>query len=665
MSKILPRHLERRASVYVRQSSMAQVEHHRESGQRQYALRERALRLGWRVDQVEVIDDDQGRSGASADDRTGFQRLVSGVALGEVGAVFGLEVSRLARSCADWYRLLEVAGLAGALIVDEDGVYDPNHYNDRLLLGLKGTLSEAELHFLRSRMNGGRRNKARRGEFRLRLPAGYVWEEEQIRMDPDERVRDAIHLFFRTFERLGSASRVVRYFEDNHQPFPRRDGWGSLEAAVTWGPLSVARAVSVLHSPIYAGIYAYARNAASEEDEEETAKGGRILIPGSHPGYVTVEQLEANRARLAANRGQYGWERGRGAPRDGSSLLQGIALCGRCGRRMSVCYPRPGVPVYRCRDARTRRFCQDVNGRHVEALIEEVVLEALTREELELAVRAMDTLAERAEELDVQWRKRVEAARYDAQKAARRYHQVEPENRLVARTLEREWNQSLEEVARLERQYEEVRRRPPFELTGEQRRRIMALAADLPRLWRAPTTRPSQRKQIVRLLVDDVTLCTVDVPRGIDVAVRWRSGVVTRHKAERPRSHSWAARPEVVARIEELLGHQGDREIAEVLNAEGHRTGYGHSFTPSRVESLRLRRGMSKARKTAPSVVERIRELAPAHSDAETAELLNAEGLVSATRQDFTEKLILHIRYKHGIRKRSRPESSETTPILR
>ena len=223
MSKVSARHLERRAYVYVRQSSMAQVQNHRESTERQYNLRGRAVVLGWRPEQVEVIDDDQGRSGASAQGRGGFQRLVSDVALGEVGAVLGLEVSRLARSCADWYRLLEVAALSSTLIIDEDGVYDPNHYNDRLLLGLKGTLSEAELHFLKSRMMGGRRNKARRGAFHIRLPVGFVWEDG-IRMDPDERVRDTVQLFFRTFERLASAAAVARYFEDHRQLFPRRDG---------------------------------------------------------------------------------------------------------------------------------------------------------------------------------------------------------------------------------------------------------------------------------------------------------------------------------------------------------------------------------------------------------------------------------------------------------
>jgi DNA invertase Pin-like site-specific DNA recombinase len=341
VGKIGWQHLNRKACLYVRQSSLAQVTHHRESTARQYNLRERAVALGWAAEQVEVIDEDQGLSGASAVGREGFQRLVSDVALGQVGAVLGLEVSRLARSCADWYRLLEVAALAGTLIVDEEGVYDPNHYNDRLLLGLKGTLSEAELHFLKQRMIGGRRNKALRGEYRIRLPVGYVWEKEAgIRMDPDERVRDTVALFFRCFARLGTAAAVARHFEQLRQPFPRRDGWGSPDVAVSWGPLSWSRAAEILRSPIYAGVYAYARKASAEMDAEDPCAGGRILIPGAHPGYITVEQYERNLARLAGNRNLYGGMRTKGSPREGHSLLQGIVLCGRCGRRMSVIYRR-------------------------------------------------------------------------------------------------------------------------------------------------------------------------------------------------------------------------------------------------------------------------------------------------------------------------------------
>ncbi len=596
MSKIAARHLERKAFVYVRQSSLAQVQHHRESTQRQYGLRERAVTLGWRTEQVETIDEDQGQSGASADNRGGFQRLVSEVALGHVGAVLGLEVSRLARSCADWYRLLEVAALAGTLIVDEDGVYDPNHYNDRLLLGLKGTLSEAELHFLKSRMIGGRRNKARRGAFRIRLAVGYVWEEGEIRMDPDERVRDAVGLFFTCFARLGSAAALARHFEEKHQAFPRRDGWGSLGVAASWGALSVSRAVQLLHNPIYAGVYAYARSCPRQEDPEDPGAGGHILLAGAHTGYITVEQYQRNEARLMANRDRYAGTRHKGRAREGPSLLQGIVLCGRCGRHPDIKYERDGSVVYTCRSPQTRRLCQNVHGRHVEPLVEEVLLGALSNEELALAVGALEKYAERSHELDRQWSTCIEAARYEAEKAARRYHRVEPENRLVARTLEAEWNARLLDLERLEKEHAEVRSKPPFELTAAQRERIVALAHDVPRLWRAPTTRPSQRKEILRLLIDDVTLVNADEPWSVTVTVRWKTGAATRHQARRVLPHPQTTAPEVLARIEALYTTQTDREIAARLNAEGLQSGYSKPFTEGMVAHLRDRRALKKYR---------------------------------------------------------------------
>ena len=595
MGKIGANHLERKACVYVRQSSMAQVQYHRESTQRQYNLRERAVVLGWRAEQVEVIDEDQGQSGTSAGERGGFQRLVSAVGMGEVGAILGLEVSRLARSCADWYRLLEIAALARTLIVDEDGVYDPNQYNDRLLLGLKGTLSEAELHFLKQRMIGGRRNKAGRGAFRIRLPVGYVWEEEDgIRMDPDERVRETIQLFFRCFERLGSAMAVARYFEENGQPFPRRDGWGSLEVSVTWGGLSFSRAVAILRNPLYAGAYAYNRRCKEEVDPEEPGAGGRILIRNTHPGYINWEQYGKNGNRLVENRDVYGGMRRKGSAREGRSLLQGIVLCGLCGRHMEVHYGSGGQTTYACHTPRTRRICQAIHGRYVEPLVEEEVLKALTREELELAVRAMEKLQERGEELERQWQKRLEGARYEAEKAARRYHQVEPENRLVTRTLEREWNERLEEVERVEREYHEARQRPPCKLTGEQREKILALAQDIPRLWKASTTRNSQRKQLLRLLIEDVALRNVDVPWSTEVAIQWKTGVVSRHKAQRVVPHPQTTAEEVVTRIKELFEEKTDQETAEMLNAEGYKSGYGNPFTVGGVAHLRKRSGMKK-----------------------------------------------------------------------
>ncbi|MEK6986977.1 MAG: recombinase family protein, partial [Candidatus Thermoplasmatota archaeon] len=374
MGKIGAEHLKRRACVYVRQSSLAQVQHHRESTARQYNLQERAQVLGWPSERVEVIDDDQGKSGASAVERGGFQRLVSQVALGAVGAVFGLEASRLARSCADWYRLLEVAALTDTLIVDEEGVYDPNHYNDRLLLGLKGTLSEAELHFLKQRMLGGRWNKVRRGAYRLRLPTGYVWEaKEGIRMDPDERVRDTVNLFFRSFERIGTAAGVAREFDRIGQLFPRRDGWGGEQDPTSWGPLSISRSVQLLKSPIYAGAYAYGRRHSNEWDDEDPCAGGRILLPGSHPGYISQEQFERNQARLAANRTGTREAGSAGAVREGRALLQGIVLCGVCGRGMTVHYMAKQRPTYVCVSRISNRVCQAIHAPSVDGEVERAI----------------------------------------------------------------------------------------------------------------------------------------------------------------------------------------------------------------------------------------------------------------------------------------------------
>lgn len=596
MSKVLAHHLARKACVYVRQSSLAQVRDHRESGRRQLDFRGRAVALGWQAEQIEVIDEDQGRSGASAEARAGFQRLVADVGLGKVGAVLGLESSRLARSCADWYRLLELAAVTRTLIVDEEGVYDPNHYNDRLLLGLKGTLSEAELHFLKQRMVGGRRNKAKRAAFHIRLPAGYVWDEEEegIRLDPDERVRAAISLFFETFERLRTAVAVARHFEACRQPFPRRDGFGSLQAAPTWGRLCVSRAVAVLKSPIYAGIYAYDRHHAQVMDPEDPCAGGRILVRGAHPGYVTEEAYERNVAQLVSNRNHYRGARQRGSAREGGCLLTGVVLCGGCGRPMNPVYRSRTTATYRCLSSATRRICQIVHARHVDPLVEEVLLETIAAEDLSLALGAMEKLAARAMAMERQWQKRLEAARYEADRAARRYHQVEPENRLVARTLEREWNERLLEVTRVEKEHEEARQEPPIALTPEQREQILALSKDLPRLFCAPTTKVSQKKEILRLLIEDVTLRNEDAPHGIDVAIRWKSGIVSRHRAKRPELRPRTTPAEVVRRIESLYRTKKDKEIAAILNAEGHVSRTGRPYTNLIVAHHRQRNGWRK-----------------------------------------------------------------------
>ncbi len=599
MAKIMPRHLDRKAYIYVRQSSPAQVMNHQESTRRQYQLCERAMRLGWPEQSVDTIDEDQGKSGATAEGRSGFQRMVSDVALGQVGAIVGLEVSRLARSCADWYRLLEVAALAGALIIDEEGVYDPNQYNDRLLLGLKGTLSEAELHFLKQRMITARCNKIRRGEFRIPIPVGYVWDPTQgIRMDPDERVRDTVALFFSTFERLGAALAVVRDFRKHRQMFPRRNNFGSLTTAPTWRHLRVARAVHMLRNPSYAGVYSYARNHAESEDPEDVSAGGRIWLPNAHDAYISLEQYEANVARLVSNRGSFNGMAGKGSPRKGKSLLQGIVLCGVCGRRMQIAYS-PGERVnYWCRRPEMGPCCQWIPGEPVDETVKCAVLETLNREELNLAMKVFDKVAQRNRELQKQWEKRIESAQYEAERAARRYHSVEPENRLVVRTLEQEWNECLREVERVEEKYRRAQESLPLSITDEQREQILTLTQDIPRLWDAPTTQHQHRKQLVRLLIEDVTLRAIDDPWHVEVAIRWKTNVVSRHEAMRPLRRPQTTSTAVVARIEALYRDHTDEEIAKILNDEGHLTGHRKRFTVGRVAHIRHRRHFMKHRPT-------------------------------------------------------------------
>jgi DNA invertase Pin-like site-specific DNA recombinase len=600
VGRINREHLERKAFVYVRQSSLAQVQHHQESTRRQYQLRDRATRLGWPEERIEVVDEDQGRSGTSAEHREGFRRIVSEVAMGQAGAILGLDASRLARSCADWYRLLEVATLTGTLIVDEEGVYDPINYNDRLLLGLKGTLSEAEGHFLKQRMIGGRRTKARRGKFRIRLHAGYIWDsqEEQIRMDPDEQVRDAVNLFFRCFSRIGTALGTVRYFHEHHLEFPRRDGFGSLQVPVTWGPLSVARALQILRSPTYAGIYAYDRHNPEQEDPEDPCAGGRIWKEGSHAGYIGLDDYWRNVARLASNRTFPVASNSTTRAREGRGLLQGIVFCGLCGRRMGIGYTSRGDPVYSCRTAPKRSACQHINGRHVDRVVTQVLLQALSRQQLQLALKAAEKIRQRAQELEKQWGNRIEAARYEADKAARRYYQVEPENRLVARTLEDQWNKRLEEIERLEKEYEQARQKAPLTITPEQRERMMRLAEDLPALWTAPTTQDKHRKELLRILLEDVTLRNQDEPWSIEVAIRWKSGIVTRHQAQRLRRYSHTTPAEIIERIEELYEDYTDKDIARILNEEGYRSGYGNAFTMLSVSHLRSKHGMMPKKAT-------------------------------------------------------------------
>jgi DNA invertase Pin-like site-specific DNA recombinase/DNA-binding transcriptional regulator YiaG len=612
-SKVTAGHLARSAYLYVRQSTLRQVLTNTESTARQYALRQKAIALGWPADQVITIDSDQGQSGASAADREGFQRLVAEVGMGRAGIVLGLEVSRLARNNADWHRLLEICALSGTLICDEDGLYDPGEFNDRLLLGLKGTMSEAELHFIRARLRGGQLSKARRGELKMGLPVGLVYDPaDKIVLDPDVSVRDAISHLFTVFARTGSARAVVAEFNTAGLRFPVRIRKGPHKGELAWEPLRHWRVLRTLHNPRYAGAFVYgqrreARNPAT--GKMTTIKVPReqwfAFFPNAHPGYLTLEQFEANQTTLLGNAQAVGRERDKGPAREGSALLQGLAICGICGRRMSVRYhTRRGieVPDYQCMreciDAAAPR-CQQVPGASVDAAIGQLLLDTLTPLALEVAISVQAEIEARAEHADQLRRHNVDRARHRADLARRRYLSVDPGNRLVADSLEADWNQALRAVQAAQDDYDKATAAAAAELDDEHATRIRALAADFPALWSNPATPARERKRMIRLLVEDVTLTKTD---QIHAHVRFRGGQITSLTLPIP-PKAWQLRethPDTLTMLDRLLDEHTDAQTAAALNAAGHRSGEGRPFTGRIVLDLRRAHHM-------PSHLQRLR----------------------------------------------------------
>jgi DNA invertase Pin-like site-specific DNA recombinase len=616
LAKIRPDHLDRRAFVYVRQSTFMQVREHTASTARQYDLVQRASDLGWTREAITVIDQDQGCSGASALGRDGFQYLIAEVGLGHAGAVLSLEASRLARSCSDWYRLLEICALTDTLVVDEDGVYDPSQYHDRLLLGILGTMSEAELHWLRQRLLGGKLEKAQHGQLRFRPPVGLTFDPTGcLGLDPDEEVRHAVTLVFTLFDQLGSALAVVKHFADHHLRFPTRL-WGQAhDGELVWRPLSHPRVLALLHNPRYAGAYVYGRTQTrlrSLPGEAPRVKGRTrkvdppdwpIVRHDAHPGYITWEQFLRNQQRLDDNC-TAGREDRRGAVREGTALLQGIVLCGHCGRRMSVRYYKDGTtPSYECNQLHSHHAgptCQFVRGDGVDAAVAQLFLQALQPAHLEVALATLEDIESQAQQLERQWQLRLERIRYEADVARRRFLAVEPENRLVARSLERAWNDKLAELERLEREYLNVPALTARQVSAEERQRILALVGDLPALWHAATTTPAQRKQLLRFLVQDVTLTKQE--RTIAIAVRWQTQACTSVEVARPRRSCDVRRTAaaVVARIGALAATHTDPQIASILNEEGFTPGRGGAFTAGKVQWVRYAHGIASGCPAAP-----------------------------------------------------------------
>lgn len=602
--KVTASHLARDAYLYVRQSSLRQVMHNTESTKRQYALRERAVALGWPIERIHTIDSDLGRSGANATDRDGFQRLITQVAMGQVGIVLGLEVSRLARNNADWHRLIELAALSGTLILDEDGVYDPAHFNDRLLLGLKGTMSEAELHVLKARLQGGIRNKARRGELPLPLPIGFAYRADgHIELDPDLRIRQALQFLFDTFRDARSAMAVVKRFHREGLIFPRRVHRGIGKGNLLWGTINHSRVLQILHNPRYAGAFVYGRTRVGRDAELKPTQikvppdQWPVLIRGAHVGYITWEEFERNQELLKHNAGAF-TEGGRGSvPREGVALLQGRVLCGRCGARMRVRYQQVQgalAPYYQCAEASVRhagKLCQSIRGSHIDEAIGELLLQTVAPAALQVALAVQGEIASRIHQADSLRATQLEQARYEAELARRRYLKVDPDNRLVADALEADWNEQLRRLDTLQQEHERQRQADRHLLDNDARERVMSLAKDFPRVWKDPRTETIERKRMVALLLEDVTLTKGE---QVTVQVRFRGGKTHALTLPRPLPMSRIRKTpdDVIEALDQLLDTCTDREAAARLNELGHRNWKGERFTVKKVALVRIAYGL-------------------------------------------------------------------------
>jgi DNA invertase Pin-like site-specific DNA recombinase len=588
--KVQPWHLARLAFVYVRQSSPYQVMHNKESAEVQAKLRDLAIAWGWPPDRVIVVTDDQGRSGTTADGRSGFTRILTEVNLDHVGIIFGFQVSRLSRANSDWYYLLERCAIFHTLLADHDGAYDPTEYNDRLVLGMKGTMSEAELHLLGQRLHQARRNKAQHGELFTMVPIGYVrLPGDRIALDRDEQVQHVVRLIFDKFDELGSIGAVLHYLVDNGIKLGVRVQSGPDTGRLEWRPPRRSTLNRILWHPIYAGCYVY---PLSHDDPRRKEPGhphsGRtrvarltweVMIPDKVPAYITWERYLANQDRLAANRFL---PTAAGAPRCGPSLLSGLVYCGRCGRRMRVAYHARGTPVYYLCNlqsvARAEPICQSLAGGSLEALVTEEVLRALEPAALELRAAAVADLEREWQQRDRHWQQRLERARIEADRAARQYHAVEPENRLVARELERQWEQALREQRALAEEYDRFLAQTPRALTDADRQRIEALATKVPELWHDPETTVQDRQMIIRSLVERITVAVRGRTEWVDITIRWVGGWETAHEIRRPvqRYNQLSNYKLFRDRVVELRGAGATTvEIAEQLNREGFQPPHG------------------------------------------------------------------------------------------
>lgn len=602
--KITARHTKRDAFLYVRQSSLRQVFENTESTKRQYALRDRAVALGWPTERIHIIDSDLGKSGTQADNRDGFQQLVTEVALGNAGIILGLEVSRLARNNADWHRLLELAALGETLILDEDGIYDPRDPNDRLLLGIKGTLSEAELHVLKARLQGGIRNKARRGELEMKLPIGLAYREDSsVGLDPDQQIQNAVRFIFESFRQLGSAMAVVKKFKAEGLLFPRRIHSSIGKGDVVWGEPEHSRVLQILHNPRYAGAFVYGRTRSARTpdlrptqlkvDREEW----QVLIPEAHVGYINWEEFEYNQVRLKNNALSFSPASRGVVAREGPALLQGRIICGICGSRVRVryCYVNHQLePYYMCTEASVRnagKLCQSVRGVSIDAAISKLLQEVLSPASIEVALAVQQEITERIQHAETLRQQQLERARYEAELARRRYLKVDPDNRLVADTLEADWNEKLRLLNQIQQEHDQQRKGDQSLSPQNITEGTLNLEKDFGRIWNDPSIPALERKRIIAYLIEDVTLIKGE---QVTLHIRFRGGKThtLMVPCPQPIADIRKTRPEVIKAIDQLLDIFPDRTVAEELNKRGYKNWKGELFTESKVAFLRYAYGL-------------------------------------------------------------------------
>ena len=601
-AKIKSTHLHRRAYVYVRQSTAAQVEFNRESTDRQYKLTQRAIGLGWQKKQVKIIDEDLAQSGASTSQRGGFTMMTSEVALGRVGLILSLEVSRVARNNTDWYRLLDLCSVTDTLIGDEDGLYHPGLFNDRLLLGLKGTMAEAELHVIRARLEGGIRNKAARGELRRGLPVGFIWGDQdgEVLMHPDQAVAGAIHTVFEKFSQMGSVRQVWLWFQSQDLRFPLQT---NTLPEIKWVAASYHAVHSVLTNPVYAGVYAYGKTR-QESFVDETGRLKKrvkrlpqsqwaVLIHDHHKGFIDWETYEMIQARIAKNTRPVAHQ-ATGAIREGAALLQGLATCGKCGRRLKVYYQgKYSTPGYYCAannivEGRAKH-CMRIGGVKIDDAVATIFLEAITPAAMEAVILAEKNIEADNDAALAQYQLQIERLQYETERAERRYRAVEPENRLVARTLESQWEQCLNQLNDAKRELDRRHQQRPKRLTSEQRSHIRSLSEDLSQVWHASTTTHRDKKELLQLLIEEVNIA-VDRKKGtVRLILRWKTGVTSELNVDVRQKRIPPIRTEqdTIELVRRLAVHYPDAVIAGILNRQGRKTARGDRFTVNKVGNLR------------------------------------------------------------------------------